>query len=327
MTRNKYLSFLSKLSDSRSTIMGIAILWIMLFHSGLAAPQNVFRRAVWYVFVSFGGGVGVNLFFILSGFGLYYSVSKYSDSDEINWPAWFKRRIVRLFPSYLIVSVVYYLLKGSLSLYNLLQLNFWIDGVRDFWFIPAILTCYVLFPPILLCARKWDWGTITVILLVLLIIGNFLFEAFSPYYSKLEIFTWRLPCFIIGVYLGYLSKQNPHINQIVFYLSLTTVLIVSYLLTGLSRLTFLILTVCLLPMLTEFAHLFRSTPIQRIISYTGTRSLQFYLIHVSIVPLVLAMVWRFNLILYFVLTFILGEILYQLASLFVVKPLKTNKLL
>ena len=54
--------------------MGIAIIWIVLFHSNISAPDNFFLRALWYLFVSFGGGIGVDTFFILSGFGLFYSL-------------------------------------------------------------------------------------------------------------------------------------------------------------------------------------------------------------------------------------------------------------
>lgn len=65
---------LSALSKYRSELMGIAIIWIVLFHSNISAPDNFFLRVLWYLFVSFGGGIGVDIFFILSGFGLFYSV-------------------------------------------------------------------------------------------------------------------------------------------------------------------------------------------------------------------------------------------------------------
>lgn len=66
--------------------MGIAIIWIVLFHSNISAPDNFFLRALWYLFVSFGGGIGVDIFFILSGFGLFYSV-QFIDNElvKINW--------------------------------------------------------------------------------------------------------------------------------------------------------------------------------------------------------------------------------------------------
>lgn len=252
IVENKRFSFLAELSNMRSAIMGVAILWIMLFHSGLEAPDNIVLRSLWYVFVSFGGGVGVNLFFILSGFGLYYSVSKYSAADKVDWWTWFKKRLVRLLPSYLIVSVAYYLMKGDLSLYNILQLNFWIAGVRDFWFIPGIMVCYFLFPVIYTAAKRWGYGKTTIALLIILIVGNILFEAFSSHFSKIEIFTWRIPCFVVGVYLGRLSKTLPRYNKLLVYGVLLAALALCFAITGISRAFFLIGTVSLLPVLTAF---------------------------------------------------------------------------
>lgn len=74
------------ISEYRDVLMGIAILWIILFHSTISAPDNLFLRAMWYLFVSFGGGIGVNIFFILSGFGLFYSVYNIEiKCDTVNW--------------------------------------------------------------------------------------------------------------------------------------------------------------------------------------------------------------------------------------------------
>lgn len=323
MTKEKNYSFLAELSNTRAAIMGIAIIWIMLFHSGIQAPDNKILCALWYIFVSFGGGIGVNLFFILSGFGLYYSVSKYPDIASIDWLTWGKKRLVRLLPSYLIVSVLYFLLKGDLSVYNILWLNFWIDGVRDFWFIPGIAVCYLLFPAIYILAKKCGFGKVTVILLLILVLGNFLFEvACTDYFAKIEIFTWRLPCFVIGVYLGYLTKEKPQYKWKVAYIIALVLLVLSFVLTNLSRPTFVVLTILFLPVLTWIVTLIKwGLPwLNTALDYCGSRSLQIYLLHVSIVPLLLTMIWRFDLILYFILSFLLSEILYRLTSLIKMNP-------
>ena len=300
----------------RPAIMGVAILWIMMFHSGIEAPNNNVLRALWYCFVSFGGGVGVNLFFILSGFGLFYSVDKYSNSRKVDWWMWIKKRLVRLLPSYLIVSFAYYLMKGDLSLYNILQLNFWIDGERDFWFVPAILVCYLLFPGIYIASKTWGYGKTTIVLLLIFVFGNIVLQIFSHYYNKIEIFTWRIPCFVLGVYLGYLLKVQPQYNKLLVDGVLLAALAICFVLTGMSRVFFLIGTVCLLPVITFLLDALKklSPPLHGMIGYIGTRSLQLYLLHVSVVPLVLSMVWRYNLILYFIVTFLISELLYQLTS-------------
>lgn len=315
VNESKY-SFLEELSNCRSAIMGIAIVWIMLFHSGIEAPDNLVLRALWYIFVSFGGGVGVNIFFLLSGFGLYFSVAKYPKVKSIDWGLWAKKRVVRLLPSYLIVSIVYYLLKDDLSLYNILMLNFWIDGVRHFWFIPAIAVCYLLFPFIYLAARKWSFFKVSLILLVALSAGNFIFEACSDYYSKIEIFTWRLLCFVIGVYLGELVKNRPNWNVGILYGVTAILFAVSFVFNNLSRPTFVLGTVLFLPVLTWIVNKIEfAPPIFTTFSYFGSRSLQIYLLHVSIVPLLLKMVWQFDYVLYFAVTFMLSELLYRLTSL------------
>lgn len=85
-------NMLKLLSDYRSCLMGIAIIWIVLFHSGIEAPENIILRALWYIFVSFGGGIGVDIFFILSGFGLFFSAEKAKLENVRNWSRWLYKR-------------------------------------------------------------------------------------------------------------------------------------------------------------------------------------------------------------------------------------------
>lgn len=200
-------NLLHGLSKYRSQLMGVAIIWIMLFHSGIDAPDNFVLRAIWYIFVSFGGGCGVDLFFMLSGYGLVYSASKLSSSRE--WIPWIGKRLKRIVPSYLIVAVMYYMLCDQLSWYNLLQLSFLLDGVRDFWFIPAIIICYLFFPLVFGSCKKYGFRICCTVYVLLVLLGSVVLAHYLPdYFCKTEIFLLRIPCFIIGVYCGFLSKNN-----------------------------------------------------------------------------------------------------------------------
>lgn len=200
-------NLLHGLSKYRSQLMGVAIIWIMLFHSGIDAPDNFVLRAIWYIFVSFGGGCGVDLFFMLSGYGLVYSASNLSSSRE--WIPWIGKRLKRIVPSYLIVAVMYYMLCDQLSWYNLLQLNFLLDGVRDFWFIPAIIICYLFFPLVFGSCKKYGFRICCTVYVLLVLLGSVVLAHYLPdYFRKIEIFFLRIPCFIIGVYYGFLSKNN-----------------------------------------------------------------------------------------------------------------------
>ena len=133
--------------------MGICILWIMLFHAGISAPRQNLLRAMWYVLVDFGGGIGVDIFLICSGLGLACSSIKRERNNSIlTLKAFYLRRFSRIIPSYLIVAGCYYFLQSLLSLvpwrilYNLFFLNFIFEGERDFWYIVATLFFYLLYP-------------------------------------------------------------------------------------------------------------------------------------------------------------------------------------
>ena len=107
----KSINLLQGLSTFRSQLMGIAIIWIMLFHSGIDSAEPFALRSLWYLFVSFGGGIGVDIFFILSGFGLVYSASKLTNNSQ--WWSWEWKRMIRILPSYLIVAFVAYSIQGG----------------------------------------------------------------------------------------------------------------------------------------------------------------------------------------------------------------------
>ena len=285
---------LSALSKYRSELMGIAIIWIVLFHSNISAPDNFFLRALWYLFVSFGGGIGVDIFFILLGFGLFYSL-QYVGNEFVN-RSWDVKRMKRILPSYLIVAILYYILKGDFSLYNLCQLNFLVNGIRDFWFIPAIVICYLLFPLFYLIGKRIGFRNMMIVSTLIVVTVACALNYFNPiYYSKIEIFLQRIPCFVLGIYWGYLSVRNSYKE---YYLGITF----SVLLTS----------VC---MYTHFVGYLGNT-LKTILQYLGKRSLQIYLTHVSLGIMLsnLISIKEFSLAIYFVSAFVMGELLYRTNS-------------
>jgi len=309
------------ISKNRDYLMGIAIVWIVLFHSNISAPDNFFLRAMWYLLVSFGGGIGVDIFFILSGFGLFYSVYNIENKCiKVNWGGWFVKRMKRILPSYFIVAILFYLLKGDLNLYNFCQLNFLIDGVRDFWFIPAIVICYLLFPLCYQYGVRMGFRSLMVMTILLIIVVAYLLNSFNfGYYRKIEIFLQRIPCFILGIYWGYLSVSNRYKEYyigILFSVVLTP-LCMYFSFVGNSRWAFLFMTIVfiqfLLLLLSCIGNVVRGT-----LQYLGKRSLQIYLTHVSL-GLMLSNLFsnkELALFIYFVSALMMGEIVYRMNSLF-----------
>ena len=76
--------------------MGAAIVFIILFHVPLARGDAFFglRRC---------GNIGVDMFLFLSGVGLWYSWVRTPSFRQF-----YKRRLLRIFPTWLVISTLYY---------------------------------------------------------------------------------------------------------------------------------------------------------------------------------------------------------------------------
>ena len=311
-------NLLHGLSKYRSQLMGVAIIWIMLFHSGIDAPDNFVLRVIWYIFVSFGGGCGVDLFFMLSGYGLVYSASKLSSSRE--WIPWIGKRLKRIVPSYLIVAVMYYMLCDQLSWYNLLQLNFLLDGVRDFLFIPAIIICYLFFPLVFGSCKKYGFRICCTVYVLLVLLGSVVLVHYLPdYFCKTEIFLLRIPCFIIGVYCGFLSKNNLLREYGYFIAASFCLTALCFLISfpGDGRWCFTFGSVLIVQfIILLYSILMRGDCL--LSEFCGKRSLQIYLVHVSIGGLIASHIPSFplSMVVYFAGSIVIAVVIYKLTEVF-----------
>lgn len=78
----------------RSSLMGIAMLSVFLFHSmGDWMPTMICNIAA-------NGAIGVDVFLFLSSIGLTYSITK-----NPSVTAFYKRRVLRIMPTYVLSSV------------------------------------------------------------------------------------------------------------------------------------------------------------------------------------------------------------------------------
>ena len=97
------------ISTYRSELMGYSILWIMMLHF-------TFTQVKPLGFVAQYGFAGVEIFMMVSGFGLFFSLDK-----DASLKRFYKKRLLRIFPTYYILGIFW-----SLLLYhdNLLQYLF-----------------------------------------------------------------------------------------------------------------------------------------------------------------------------------------------------------
>ena len=132
------------ISENRTLLMGVAMFSILLFHQGWIWGWNPF-----FAFFHFYGNWGVDIFFFVSGFGLYYSLKK--DGRIFSF---YKRRVVRMLPLCLICGLFRYIcdhiLPVGVSGYPTGMHEVSSDWMTifsfDIWFIPAILLFYLLMP-------------------------------------------------------------------------------------------------------------------------------------------------------------------------------------
>lgn len=136
---------LSLISKYRTQIMGAAMMWIMWFHSPFYGKTDVFH------FIHNIGFYGVDMFLMVSGLGLYFSMRKSKGAGEF-----YKKRLLRILPAYLIVTICWYAFyKTDLSfgdkLLSVLGINYFrgsIYGRPEYfdWFLPTLMALYLIVP-------------------------------------------------------------------------------------------------------------------------------------------------------------------------------------
>ncbi len=188
----------------RTALMGIAILWVYLFHTS----WNVFEPLYTIIHKGYGG---VDIFFFLSGFGLWYALEKSSSLLDF-----YKRRVKKLYPSYLITLFALFVLRyrslrmegyGKKELLfaffsNVFGISYFRWTVITFnWYIFAILIASLLAPLFHeIINRKGG--------LCLLIASLPLNVLFFGDFNHL-IASTRLFLFLLGMETAYLSETEP----------------------------------------------------------------------------------------------------------------------
>lgn len=164
---------------------GLAILLVFSFHALCAAFGTCtlpwdgwFRnfdvsRSLLAFFPLTYGWVGVPIFFVISGFCIHLS---YARSTPLSFQAFFIRRFFRIYPPYLIALILFSTvirtsnqsiepsnwLSHALLLHNLSQ-EFYYAINSSFWSIAVEAQLYLIYPLLVLMAKRWGWTTALII--------------------------------------------------------------------------------------------------------------------------------------------------------------------
>lgn len=311
---------ISKLADEclnkqdSDTIKGIATSFVILAHLTIYLKNTGGGHFKALDIFNVMGGMGVLLFFFVSGYGLYKGYS----CKKIGVQFW-KKRIINVYIPCIIIQFVFYICETVITQkFDIGVLT--INSLFGAWFIDVILIQYFIFFITWIIAggshKKW---IVSSFLLSVVVAFIFWIRVFNPrWYNGLMLFPF-------GMLIAYLEKKIiPPIQKkwLIFF-------IVTIILSGISGIVFtlfkgttgwinvvktfsgmcLSILTCIIFMKVKFN--------SKIMQYIGKRSLYFYLVHLNLL-LLLGMFKNLQEIsvcyLVLILTFLISSGLYWIHS-------------
>lgn len=192
------------ISTYRSELMGWSILWIMMLHFTFTQikPLGFFAQY---------GFAGVDIFMLVSGLGLYYSLH-----SNQNILLFYKKRLLRIFPTYYLIGFFTSILlfQDSITeyLYRYSTIGFWNGGLYWEWFIPSIIILYIISPFIKYMLDKRLFVMLSLLSISILVIA-FVFIDQNEILDRVHFFfLYRIPAFILGMVCAYWIKNNISTN-------------------------------------------------------------------------------------------------------------------
>lgn len=286
---------LSKISRYRGELMGFAIIIVMLFHVNLPMSDPFFglRRM---------GNLGVDIFFFLSGIGLWYSWTKNQD-----WKRFYENRAIRIYPAWLIIAGYYYVsrfVQSSAPVTTdrvidlmgdvLINWDFWRRDELTFWYVPATMMMYVFAPMFMEAVRRhpvFRW------LVVLPLMWCIIVQYVTPVHQAvghIEIFWSRIPVFMLGIVTAEAVRQKQVLDKetwwmvgAFFAISLGACVWLEQMKHGrfplyTERMLYIVLAVTTILIMCE---VFSRVPdkVRAVFRFVGGISLEIYLLHVQFV--------------------------------------------
>lgn len=285
----------SDLSRYRSELMGLAMIFVMLFHVWLPKSNPMYGLVRC-------GNVGVDMFLFLSGIGLWFSWT-----GNRSLPRFFRKRYIRIYPAWLIMACLFYIpnyinTDGGGYSPNLFHLaaniavnwSFWRIDDLTFWFIPSIMMMYTFAPAYMeavLRAPSWRWLPVAFMVLAVMVCY---YPPVHGAVGHVEIFFSRIPIFLLGINCGELVRTGHKAEGsslwlilLLFIMSLAMCVEFEESWRGrfplfLERMVYIPLAVTAMLLLVR---LLRHTPswFNRAMAFVGGISLEIYLIHAQFV--------------------------------------------
>lgn len=197
---------LKEIATYRSELMGWAIVWIMMLHFTFVQIKPL-------GFIAQYGFAGVDIFMMTSGLGLYFSLEKNNHIDQF-----YKRRLIRIFPTYYILGLFASLILFQDTILKYLfrysTIGFWTDGPYWEWYVPSIVMLYFIAPllkklidkkflVLIACLAVIIWG------ISYIIVAKEIIEARDPHF----FFLYRIPTFMFGMVCAYWIRNTTSVKS------------------------------------------------------------------------------------------------------------------
>ncbi len=320
MIKNKILNHIQ-------VLRGFAVFIVFLYHTNLEFFQN--------------GYLGVDIFFVISGFVIISRLMNNLNKNEINLLEFYVSRLKRILPNLIfIISLTYlfYLLLGpsDFSLFNetifaLIGIsnlyyinhskdyfeNIFVDPLGHTWSLGVEEQFYILFPIIIFISLRYfskNLNFLKSVILLLLLISLFLFihylninEQYAFYFSPLRF--WE---FLFGSLIYFLPK-NILKNNLFFIFSILILIIIF--LYG-HQFNYLIKNISIVVMTVLYIVSYKDLNfinIKKLITF-GNISYSFYLWHLPIIffaELYIINIYNIHIFFSFILTTLLSLLTYK----------------
>ena len=211
----------SSLSTYRNAIYGLSALWIVLFHGMALGKVHFGESGKLIAEVLSMGNIGVDIFVLLSGIGLYFSLSK-----KPRLGSFYLRRLLRIYLPYLLLAVPYIFYMCLIASHQVglffkaaLAVNYWTgeDDPIVFWYVPSIIAFYLISPLIYRFIHyKEHFALLRTALLALVTVGltYAVYRLFPVAWDNFDKILPRLTVFIIGMYMGRLVKEKRRFSPL-----------------------------------------------------------------------------------------------------------------
>lgn len=277
---------LEKISLYRNELRGIATILILIIHGyecrvNFGILDRIFSKSY----------IGVELFLLLSGIGMWYSYKKDSGNGTSQF---YKKRIVKLLPAYLPIISIFAIWKVIVSnggmidyLKYITTISYWEKGIGP-WFVALIILLYLVTPIAVRIYRKCNEILATVICMTVTLL--FIYACMAIFDNEISehvrFAIGRSMPFYIGLLIGKVLDEHKDKTVNIIYLYVILILI-RYPIMGITPFTssaFALMIMLLIPMI-FMLEVLNCAFMNRVLTSIGMISLESYLVNCCFIEL------------------------------------------